>query len=144
MGIWLFVHLLAAGTWLGCVLVEIAFERALAVRGQWTLLARLHDSVDRWIELPALAVVVVTGWWLLRAGFAEIDLSGWLQAKIAFGLLAVLANLYCALLVSRRHRLAESNDLDAVKHIDQLQHKVGVLVLVGLLGAIACGLVAAN
>ncbi len=52
MSVWLIIHLLVAGLWLGCVLVEVAFERALVAQGQWRLLARLHDRVDRWVELP--------------------------------------------------------------------------------------------
>lgn len=96
MRAWLIVHLLAAGLWLGCVLVEIAFERTLAAQGKWHLLARLHDRVDRWVELPALAVVVMTGLWMLHSQFGDVVLSSWLRAKIAFGALAVLANLYCA------------------------------------------------
>lgn len=144
MSAWLMIHLLAAGLWLGCVLVEVAFERSLAAHGHWQLLAQLHDRVDRWVELPILAVVALTGAWLLYSRFGSVEQSGWLQVKIAFGALAVLANLYCAALVFRRHRLAEVDDLEAVKRVDHLQHKVGALVLLGLVGAIACGLVAAT
>ncbi|WP_276511402.1 hypothetical protein [Pseudomonas nitroreducens] len=38
--------------------------------------------------------------------------------------------------------MAEIDDLAAVKRIDHLQHKVGALVLLGLIGAITCGLAA--
>lgn len=142
MSVWLIIQLLVAGLWLGCVLVEVAFERALVAQGQWRLLARLHDRVDRWLELPTLTVVALTGGWMLYSGFGSGGLSLWLQAKLAFGTLAVLANLYCAVLVFRRHRMAEIDDLAAVKRIDHLQHKVGALVLLGLIGAITCGMAA--
>ncbi|MBB4866252.1 putative membrane protein [Pseudomonas nitritireducens] len=142
-GAWV-IHVTAAGLWLGCVLVEIVFERRLAALEQWSLLASLHDRVDRWIELPALAAVGLTGAWLLYPQLIRGSLSGWLWAKLVFAALAILANLYCAALVFRRWRLAESGDMPGLRRVDQLQHKVGALVLLGLLGALGCALAMAG
>jgi hypothetical protein len=77
----------------GCVLTEVCFERALLGTGrdQELLLARLHRRVDLYVELPAFILVPVTGVALL----SRTGSSGWLYAKVAFGLLAVAANAWC-------------------------------------------------
>ena len=44
-------HLLSVGLWLGCVLTEALFERALLGQGPQAelTLAKLHWRVDQWI-----------------------------------------------------------------------------------------------
>lgn len=64
----LLVHILLVGIWLGCVLTEALFERALLGKGreqEW-ILTRLHKRVDVWIEIPAFVGVLVSGGVLLN------------------------------------------------------------------------------
>lgn len=52
----LVAHLLLVGIWLGCVLTEALFERALLCKGRAhaLILVGLHKRVDLIVELPAL------------------------------------------------------------------------------------------
>jgi uncharacterized membrane protein len=132
------LHLLSIGIWLGCVLTEALFERALLGRGreQELLLARLHKRVDLVVEIPAFLLVLVTGVFMLPVGSPSLLL----HAKIGFGLLAVAANAYCVWLVFRRFAHASAGNWEAFARADYLQHKVGAIVLVGILTALGIGL----
>lgn len=144
-GILLPLHLLAAGIWLGCVLVEVAFERALAEPSDYRLvLANLHDEVDKIVEIPAFSVVLLTGTIMLGNLLANgATISGLLLTKIAIGITTVLINIYCARLVFERKRLAEEGDDAGYQLIDDKQHKWGALVLIGVVTAMIFGLVLA-
>jgi hypothetical protein len=88
----LLVHLVFVGVWLGCVLTEALFERALLGQGraQERILVGLHKRVDVWIEIPAFVGVLISGGLLL----SQAAWSATLQAKIVFGLGAIAANIY--------------------------------------------------
>jgi uncharacterized membrane protein len=138
----LMIHVAAAGLWLGCVLTEVLFERALLDRGpearRW--LAGLHKRVDTWIEVPAFSVVVITGGLLLPV--QGMPGSGLVQAKIAAGLLAVVANGWCVYLVLQRHTHAEAGRWADFERVDRQQHLVGAVVLAGMLVAFGLGITA--
>jgi hypothetical protein len=139
MKAWLLpIHLVFVGLWLGCVLTEALFERALLGQGRdkALILARLHKRVDLLVEIPAFAVVLLTG----GAMLAHSVPSALLHAKIGFALLAVAANSYCVWLVFRRERFATKQQWAEFDAADHLQHKVGALVLLGILAALAMGL----
>lgn len=133
------LHLLAAGAWIGTVLVEALFERALLGQGRdhELALARLHWQVDKLVELPLLILVVASGIKLL----GQVPIDPMLKAKLACAALAVFANLYCIWLVRLRLKMAEAGAWDLFAIIDKRQHQVGALVLIGLLGAAGLGLV---
>lgn len=132
------LHLLAAGAWIGTVLVEALFERALLGQGRdhELALARLHWQVDKLVELPLLILVVASGIKLL----GQVPIDPMLKAKLACAALAVFANLYCIWLVRLRLKMAEAGAWDLFAIIDKRQHQVGALVLIGLLGAAGLGL----
>lgn len=132
------LHLLAAGAWIGTVLVEAVFERALLGQGRdhELALARLHWQVDKLVELPLLILVVASGIKLL----GQVPIDPMLKAKLACAALAVFANLYCIWLVRLRLKMAEAGAWDLFAIIDKRQHQVGALVLIGLLGAAGLGL----
>lgn len=134
----LIFHLLFIGIWLGCVLTEALFERALLGRGRAheLLLADLHKRVDVWIEIPAFAAVVVTGGML----FTQATPSSWLHFKIVLGLLAVLTNGVCVGLVFARAKAAHLGNWKRFDRLDHVQHKLGAVVLLALLGALGVGL----
>jgi len=126
--------------WLGCVVTEALFERALLAgdRNAHRTLADLHVRVDKFIEIPAILVVLLTGvlMWLNTA-----PTSTSFYVMLASGLVAIAANFYCVLLVFRRRDAAHCESWDEFDNLDHLQHKVGAIVLLGLLIALAGGVV---
>lgn len=133
----LLLHLVFAGLWLGCVLTEALFERALLGKGRdkELLLAQLHKRVDLIVEIPAFVMVLITGGLMLYSASP----STVLYIKVAFGLLAIAANAYCVRLVFRRQAHALSGNWAAFENADHLQHKVGAVVLIALLVALCIG-----
>jgi hypothetical protein len=82
-------------------MVESMIE-VLAERGRLELdaVARIHQATDRFIEVPTLIGVVITGLLLWER-------SGWspdLAPKVAFGAAAVVANFVTVVYVERRAR----------------------------------------
>lgn len=134
----LVTHLAFAGIWLGCVLTEALFERALLGKGrqQELLLADLHKRVDLFIEIPAFVIVLITGLAML-VGTAG---GGLLHAKIAAGLVAVAANVYCVWLVFRRSAAAHRGEWESFASIDHKQHLYGAVVLAAIVLALAMGM----
>jgi len=133
----LLFHLLLVGLWLGCVLTEILFERALLGQGRdkESLLADLHLRVDRWVEVPAFLLVGLTGALLLPVAAP----GPMLYTKIAFGLLAVAINVHCVRLVWQRSQAARALNWHEFERLDRLQHRWGAAVLASMLLAVAIG-----
>jgi uncharacterized membrane protein len=131
------IHIAFVGIWLGCVLTEALFERALLGQGraQELILVSLHKRVDLFVEIPAFLVVLVTGALML----VNAAPSALLHAKIAFGFIAIAANAYCVWLVFRRAKAAQSGQWQVFSHLDHLQHKIGAIVLLGILSALGIG-----
>ncbi len=105
---WHAAHLVALALWGGFVaaegIVELASRSAEEVRHA----AKLHYWMDVLVEVPLLGAVLVTGSVLaLRAW----PLSSLLGVKIACGLVAVAANLWCVAHVIARHRRADDAEL---------------------------------
>lgn len=135
------VHVFAAGLWLGCILVEVFFERALAGRDDLRLLlATLHRNVDLFVELPAFLVVLASGALMIGAATPGVAL----YLMIGLGVIAVAANIHCLRLVLRRRRFALAEEWSKFERVDHLQHKVGAVVLVAVVAAMAVGLLNAS
>lgn len=132
------IHLAFVGIWLGCVLTEALFERALLGQGraQELILVRLHKRVDLIVEIPAFLAVLITGAIML----ATTSPGPMLHAKIGFGLIAIAANAYCVWLVFRRAQAAALGDWEGFSRLDHLQHKFGAVVLVAILIALGIGI----
>ena len=131
-------HFGFATIWLGCVITEALFERALLAgdRSAHLTLSDLHVRVDKFIEIPAILVVVVTGVWMwLNA----TPTSTSFYVMLVAGLIAIVANFYCVLLVFKRRDAAHLECWDEFDRLDLLQHKIGAIVLFGLLVALASG-----
>lgn len=134
----LFLHLLFAAVWLGCVVTEALFERALLAgdRSSHVVLADLHVRVDKVVEVPAIFIVFLTGvglWFYLQPTGAAFYMM------LVSGVVAIAANVYCVLLVFKRRDAAHALQWNEFDRLDHLQHKVGAIVLLGLLIAIAAG-----
>ena len=134
-------HSSFATLWLGCILTEALFERALLPKGQISrlTLAHLHVRVDKIIEIPAIFGVLFTGLIMFKQ---DIQTSPSLYIMLVSGIIAIIANLYCVLLVFQRRNAAVSADWSRFEALDHRQHKVGAIVLVGVLIALVSGFVA--
>ena len=126
--------------WLGCVLTEALFERALLAgdRSAHLKLADLHVRVDKYIEVPAILFVLITGAALWGSSSST---GSAFYTMLSAGLVAVAANAYCVWLVFRRRDPAQAESWDEFDRLDHLQHKVGAIVLVGLLASVIAGTV---
>lgn len=106
------LHLIFIGLWGGCVAVEMVLE--FSAKKDQTLLtpvARLHDTIDKFVELPLVLGVLLTG--AMQVFF--IQLTPFHFVKIAAGLGAVSANLLCFVPVFKRQKLAhEKASLSAI------------------------------
>ncbi len=100
----LLIHIIFLGLWGGLVLVEILFELQM-FRDQIDerSIAKLHQLSDRILELPILAIVVGSGWYLWH----QTNYSDEFLLKIVFALGAVFANLICYVFVEQRASTAE-------------------------------------
>jgi len=132
----LFLHLVLLSAWLGCILVEAIYEHSIEKSdGMRVFVSRLHWTTDRFIEIPAFAGVLLTG----AAMAARVPMTPLLSLKILFGLIAIIFNTICVILVVKRLRYAEAGDFDAWEAIDHKQHIYGAVVLISLLLALAIG-----
>ncbi|MEJ2692570.1 MAG: hypothetical protein P8166_05770 [Candidatus Thiodiazotropha sp.] len=131
------IHLSFAGIWLGCILTEALFERALLGKGRESerILVALHKRVDLLLEIPAFSVVLVSGALLYPAAAAD----PLLHLKIGLGLLAVSVNAYCVWLVFQRASAANQGDWDRFSRLDHKQHQYGTVVLLIVLLALIVG-----
>src|SRR5687768_13583126 len=94
-------HLAFIFLWGGVVLAEIVMEGVALRRDELETPAKLHFWIDVLVELPLLALVLVTGALLVQRAW---PLSPLLQAKVIAGLVAVSMNLYCMAVVVLRYR----------------------------------------
>jgi hypothetical protein len=101
-------HLLALGIWLGIVITEALFEFSGSDAESLRAAARFHYTVDVFAELPILVVVLVTGTILTVRGWPLTPLH---FVKIGASLVAVAANLICAVWVAQRRHVEDANVL---------------------------------
>jgi hypothetical protein len=130
------LHIAFGGIWLGCVLTETLFERALLGKGheQELIFVELHERVDLFVEIPAMVGVAITGaLMILSAGVGSLPI-----AVVAVGV-ALCANAYCVWLVFRRAAAARADRWDEFARLDHLQHTYGAAVLVAVVLALVIG-----
>lgn len=124
---WHIAHLLSLGGWAGLVLTESVMElvshRSERLR---YAVARLHRAIDLWVELPLLALVLVTGVILLLS----VQPDGALHMKVTCGLTAIAANVACVFYVLKRGRIAETG-VDVRAH-DRLTKRIFLTASVGM------------
>jgi hypothetical protein len=81
-------------------------------------------SNDPIVEIPAFVIVLITGVLMLTTVEGG---GGLLYVKIAFGLMAIAANVYCVWLVFRRARAANAGQWEAFGRIDHQQRTYGTV-----------------
>jgi hypothetical protein len=100
-----FVHILAAGFWLGCAAVEVVIERSRGGRdaAKKRLVADYHVIVDKWIEIPSITVLLGTGVMMI-----DVErLAGLYLLKVICGASVIALNAWCAIVVRQRRRLTD-------------------------------------
>jgi hypothetical protein len=108
---WHTAHLLSLGLWGGLVAAEGVVELTPRTDDELRFAATLHYWMDVLLELPLLAAVLVTGAVLTAAAWPLSPLHG---VKIAAGLTAVGANLWCvAHVIARRRGLGDIEQVQA-------------------------------
>lgn len=106
-----FLHVFVLGLWGGCVAVEMLLESsARSDPGLRAQVARYHDAIDRFIEIPILIAVLATGLLLLHLEL----LHGWYLVLVVSGSTAVLVNFLCVIPVVRRKRAVDAGDMSQV------------------------------
>lgn len=132
-----FIHVFAVAYWLGCVATEVVVEqvglRRAALR---PAVPQFHFYVDRFVEIPAFTLVLITGVMLFDAGRFAGD---WVYAtKVICGLLAVGANIFSIYPVIMRKRRADAQDSTGVRRYGKM---IDLTVPVGIPAAfIALGI----
>ncbi|AJX14330.1 hypothetical protein WJ95_27045 [Burkholderia ubonensis] len=132
----LFLHLVFVAAWMSCVIVEGIFEHAIdRSPEQRSFISNLHWATDKYVEIPAFTIVLVTGAILL----AHRTPTPLLLTKVAFGTLAIALNAVCVWIVVRRRHYAARDDHAAWERIDRVQHKLGGIVAIAMLAALGIG-----
>ncbi len=107
-----FLHLFFIAMWAGCVLVELVVE----VRGYRdpelaASAARMHYSIDLFVEIPIFLAVLITGILLIDPSrFSPLYFT-----KIGAGLIAIVANIYCVIPVILRHQALKEGNSQKVR-----------------------------
>lgn len=132
------LHLVFAAVWLGCILTEALFERALLAGDQAAhlALARFHVRVDNLIEVPAILAVLASGLALFSQSWPRTS-SFYVMASA--GVAAIGLNVFCVWLVYRRRSAASSGAWAEFARLDHIQHKAGAGVLLLVLVALVAG-----
>lgn len=105
------IHLMLIFTWLGLIFAETIIELKGSKKLHALQTSKLHFWIDLCFEIPVVLAVLITGIFLIQKSdfFSTV-----LLLKIILGLLAILINLYCAILVVIRY--TKINYLDSLEH----------------------------
>ncbi|MCW5658462.1 MAG: hypothetical protein KIT60_12220 [Burkholderiaceae bacterium] len=133
------LHVIFAALWVGCILTEALFERALLAqdRAAHLVLANLHVKVDNLVEVPAIVIVLLTGAFMALQGVPR-SLSYY--SMLSAGAAAAVLNFICVWLVYKRRFAAVSANWQRFAQLDRLQHKAGAGVLALVVAAFVAGL----
>lgn len=97
------LHAATVCTWMGVVAAECVLELRKNDAESRRFIAAVHAWIDILFEGPLVALVVITGAMLLASHWP----APLLLAKVGAGLVAVLVNLYCIVLVRRRAKATD-------------------------------------
>jgi hypothetical protein len=133
-----YLHVIFAAVWLGCILTEALFERALAAPDHSThlTLAELHVRVDKLVEVPAILMVLGTG---AIMALRHWPASAWFHTMLWAGAAAIALNFFCVWLVFQRRSAAAAQAWSRFAELDRVQHRAGAGVLLLVLVAGAAG-----
>jgi len=98
---WRVAHLLFLGLWGGVVFGELVLELSPRDAGDMRTVARIHFWTDLLVELPLLAMVLISGVVLARR-LDHFTTLHWI--KVACALAAAASNVAAAVVVVKRQR----------------------------------------
>ncbi|MGO9359786.1 MAG: hypothetical protein ACLP1D_19330 [Xanthobacteraceae bacterium] len=96
----------------------------------------MHWPIDLYVEAPAFILVAISGAVLWRS--ASIDRALVLMAVA--GLLAIACNAVCVWVVHARRQARRRGDASAYARLDDLQHKLGAVLVLFIALALALGI----
>jgi hypothetical protein len=102
------IHLVVASAWMGLIAAELIIERMARGKVIRQFVAKVHKTIDIYIEAPLVALVLITGCILLYRLGAGV--SPMLLFKIVLGVVAVVSNVICIYWVLRRARSKDDAD----------------------------------
>ncbi|MGI1679510.1 MAG: hypothetical protein K6L75_12295 [Cellvibrionaceae bacterium] len=136
MTVILFIHLMAIGIWAGCLAIETVCELDQEnVHFKDSYIAALHWKIDKFVEIPALLITLVTGSIML----ANAPSNPILMIKIIAGLLAVFFNAIAVFLIYKRYHCYLQNDEVGYKKYEMWHHRFGLGCIVSVITAIVAG-----
>ena len=129
----LLLHIAAFGFWMGVLAVELIIERQRGKsREQGYAIASYYYHIDRFAELPAITVLLVTGLWMLDPS----RLSGLYLTKVVAGAVAIGVNYWCFVpVLLRRAAATEGRHADVLRYstmIDRTLPIGGPFLLIAL------------
>jgi hypothetical protein len=130
---WLVLHLLALGAWIGCIATETIVEHSVRDDAERDYVARIHWPIDLYIEAPAFFLVTLTGLVLWQRTLPD----PWLWTKAITGGLAVISNAVCVYVVRARAKARAGGASGEYERLDNLQHKLGGILVVLLVATLA-------
>ena len=133
----LFIHLITIGIWAGCVATEAVLEIVLEKQPPHESgLALIHAKIDRFVEIPAIAVALATGGHMLHQ---QTSWDSLLIAKVSLGMSAVVLNTIAAFTVQRRLQCLKVNDMAGYELFNRWHERIGIGCVLSIVGAIAIG-----
>ena len=99
---------------LGLIAGEVVIELTASDRPTKEFTAQAHRIMDLYFEGPLVLLTLVTGSMLLHGLWPEV--SGWLLAKVVFGLVAVVSNIVCIRWVVFRARALDDEEYARWNH----------------------------
>lgn len=131
------LHLLGLGIWVGVVAAEVVIEFDGAKSNDSLINAsKLHYLTDIWVEIPAFALVLITGLLMISPDHLE----GAFLYKVILGVAAVAFNLVCVYAVFKRRRYAIENNIKGMQSTDPIMRLGGAGFIPSFLAAIVLGL----
>ena len=126
----LFLHIFFVGFWVSCAIIEgiLEFMRRRDSSLQYPA-AKFHYYIDIFVEIPAIVIILVTGFLLLDMS----EMSALRLIKVVCGLLAILATMLSVVIVFRRRYAVDADNRPAVDKNDKLFDIIAYLIVLPLL-----------
>lgn len=132
----LFIHFIAIGVWAGCVATEVVCEFSQKHENfRRSYIALLHWNIDKYVEIPAILIALVTGALMLDSAVFTSALT----LKVGAGMAAVVLNSFASYTVYQRYSAYKADDEEKYLRYHQLHERVGVACVLAIITAIIAG-----
>ncbi|MDE2421294.1 MAG: hypothetical protein KGO49_08975 [Gammaproteobacteria bacterium] len=130
------IHLFAVAFWFGVLGVEFILEQGRTRnRDHGYTVADIHFKIDMFLEMPAFAVVLITGLMMLDPS----KLSGLYLLKVIAGSIAVSGNIYCLYPILKRKLAANKRDFESLVRYSRVIDNISLVAIPAGLVALFCG-----